>query len=106
MTEKINKNIKTITDRIVSGYKPEQIILFGSHAWGRPTKDSDVDIFIIKKGRRNFLKDQQKVRKIINGEIAADILIYSPEKVEERLNLGDFFFKNIMAKGVRLYERR
>ena len=37
-----------IVKKIVFGYSPQKIILFGSLAHGTPTKDSDVDLLIIK----------------------------------------------------------
>ena len=39
--------IKEIKNRIVSEVHPEKIILFGSYAYGTPTKDSDVDLLVI-----------------------------------------------------------
>ncbi len=33
-----------MTRRLVAEFQPEQIILFGSHAWGTPNEDSDVDL--------------------------------------------------------------
>jgi predicted nucleotidyltransferase len=36
-----------VTHRIVSAIHPEQIVLFGSHVWGQPTEDSDVDLLIV-----------------------------------------------------------
>ncbi|MFN9942773.1 MAG: nucleotidyltransferase domain-containing protein, partial [bacterium] len=33
-----------ITQRLVSALNPEQVILFGSYAYGEPTEDSDVDL--------------------------------------------------------------
>lgn len=99
------RQLKRIINKIVKEYQPEKIILFGSFAWGKPTKDSDIDLMIIKKGKKNFLTEQQAVRKIIDGEIAADILIHTPQEIKKRLNMGDFFFKNIMEKGKYIYER-
>lgn len=99
------KKLKKIVDKIVKEYKPEKIILFGSYAWGKPTKDSDVDLFIVKKSKKDFLREQQAVRKIIDGEIAADILIYTPKEIEKRLDLGDFFFKKIINNGIYIYGR-
>lgn len=34
--------IRNVCDRIAEEFKPEKIILFGSHAYGRPTLDSDL----------------------------------------------------------------
>jgi predicted nucleotidyltransferase len=39
--------IRRVCERIAEAYNPEKIILFGSHANGKPTKDSDVDLFIV-----------------------------------------------------------
>ncbi|MCX6750959.1 MAG: nucleotidyltransferase domain-containing protein [Candidatus Pacearchaeota archaeon] len=40
-----------IVEKIKKNYQTQKIIVFGSYAWGRPTKDSDVDLFIIiRKG--------------------------------------------------------
>ena len=33
--------------RLVAEFKPEQIILFGSYAWGEPNDESDVDLYVI-----------------------------------------------------------
>lgn len=99
------KKLKVITKRIVAQYDPEKIILFGSYAWGKPNKDSDFDLFIVKKGKGNFLSEQNKVRRIIDGEIAADILIATPAEVKRKLTFGDFFFKEIIKKGKSVYDK-
>jgi len=36
-----------IVRRLVAEFQPEQIILFGSHAWGTASDDSDLDLFVI-----------------------------------------------------------
>ena len=44
--KEIDKKIAEITDKIVKEFKPEKIILFGSYAWGKPNKDSDIDLLV------------------------------------------------------------
>ena len=39
--------LQEITQRLVATFQPERIILFGSHAWGSPTPDSDIDLMVI-----------------------------------------------------------
>lgn len=102
--KKENKKIEKIANRIAKEYKPEKIYLFGSYAWGRPTKDSDFDLMIVKKTNENFFKRQLRIRKIINGEIAVDILVRTPKELKKRLELGDFFYRNIVNKGKVLYD--
>jgi len=104
--EKITfSKIKKVSDNISKKYKPEKIILFGSFAWGRPTRDSDVDLLIIKNTKKGFLKRQIEVGRIIDGELATDVLIKTPLELKERLDLGDFFYKKIIEKGNYLYEK-
>ncbi len=98
------KQIRTVIKRIVRNYKPEKIYLFGSFAWGKPTEDSDVDLFIIKKTRENRHLRQLKVRRLIRGELPMDILVYTPQETKKRLKMGDFFIKDILEKGKVLYE--
>ena len=33
--------------RVIEEIRPSKIYLFGSHAWGHPREDSDVDIFLV-----------------------------------------------------------
>lgn len=39
--------IREMVDRIVRGFQPEQVILFGSYARGTETRDSDVDLLVV-----------------------------------------------------------
>ncbi|HCP99747.1 MAG TPA: DNA polymerase III subunit beta, partial [Candidatus Latescibacteria bacterium] len=43
----IDKVLEEVTHKIVDIFHPEQIILFGSYAYGTPTRDSDVDLLVI-----------------------------------------------------------
>jgi predicted nucleotidyltransferase len=39
----LDQMVQTIVDK----FHPQKVILFGSHAWGTPRKESDVDLLII-----------------------------------------------------------
>lgn len=100
------EKIPEIKEKIVKEIKPEKIILFGSYAWGKPTKDSDVDLFVVqdskdpRRERQTYLR-----RKLFGSGVPMDIIIYTPEEIESRLNLGDFFIKKILTQGKVLYEQ-
>jgi len=100
------QKIKKICQVIAEKFKPEKIILFGSFAWGRPTFDSDVDLLIIKKTKKDFIQSQMKIRRIINGELPVDILVKTPAELEKRLRLRDFFFEDVIKKGKVIYEKK
>lgn len=105
--QETRQKIKQITNKIIKEYKPEKIILFGSFAVGKSHKDSDVDLFIIKKSRKPKVERLAKVEKILSKRtLPVDILVYTPKEVEERLSLRDFFIEDIIKKGKLLYDSK
>jgi len=104
---KYQKEIKKIVKRIAGKYKPEKIILFGSFAYGKPGKNSDADLFIIKKTKKPRTKRHFEVDKLLmDRSIPLDILVYTPEEVKRRLFLEDFFIRNIIRQGKPLYVKK
>ena len=98
--------ISRIVNKIKKEYNPEKIILFGSYAWGNPTKDSDIDLFIIKDTDEKPRDRQVGVREILDEEnalFALEPLIYTPDEIKNRLKMGDDFIKKILNKGVVVY---
>lgn len=107
MTQIAQEKIKRVSRAIAKKIKPQKIILFGSFAWGKVTKDSDFDLLIVKKTRRDKHKIQISLGRILFGKgIPVDTLIYTPEEIRKRLKLGDFFIRNIIEKGKILYEKK
>lgn len=98
------QKIKKVTEKIVKEYKPERIILFGSYAWGNPGPDSDVDLFVMKRTKDSVIERHKKVGRLLFGSgFPVDVLIYTPFQVKRRLEMGDFFMRNIISKGKLLY---
>ena len=65
-------NIDEIKDEIVSALmplKPDKIILFGSYARGEANENSDLDLFLIKKGLKDFTKYEIEARKRLRNII-------------------------------------
>ena len=82
--------INEIVKRIVDNYHPDKIILFGSYAYGNPTKDSDVDLLVIKNDDAPKIERNRKVRKFLRDMIIPiDVIV----KTNEEFNK----FKNIIG---------
>ena len=45
------RQIAEITKKIVYHFHPGKIILFGSYAYGKPSRESDLDLLIIKDSK-------------------------------------------------------
>ena len=78
------EQIQAVVRRIVEGYAPDQIILFGSYAYGTPTEHSDLDLLIIKKDAEAKRAERAiAVRTLLWGTDAPamDILIRTPSEM-------------------------
>ncbi|HDZ18491.1 hypothetical protein LCGC14_2095740 [marine sediment metagenome] len=107
MKENIDKILNEIIEKLKRKYKPIKVILYGSYARGSPRDDSDIDLLILKKTNERRIERIVKVKKIIYNperKIPISPLIYSPTELNERLEMGDDFIKEILKKGKILYE--
>ncbi len=103
----IDQLIVRLAETICRKYKPQKIVLFGSYARGRPTEDSDIDLFIVKETDARMVDRFVEVKRLIYDpqlRIPVSPLVYTPQELEERLNMGDDFVKEIMSEGMVLYE--
>lgn len=102
--QEADQKIQNVVDKIAKEYKPEKIFLFGSFAWGKPDKNSDIDLFVVKKSSKSTLEMIKDIYNIIfdEGE-AVDVLVYTPEQLEKRKKIGDPFVFKIINNGKLLY---
>ena len=78
--------IQAIVQRIVEGYAPDRIILFGSYAYGTPTEDSDLDLLIIKENaEKKAIERNLTIRHLPGGgELPPmDIFVRTPQELTD-----------------------
>ena len=91
---------------LVERYQPQQVILFGSLAYGTPDKDSDIDLLIIKDTNETPLERRIRVRRLVSEperRVPLSSLVLTPGELAHRLALGDPFYREIVARGKVLY---
>ena len=106
--EEVETIIPEIVEKLKREYDPLKIILFGSYVYGNPTKDSDIDLFTLKNTCERRVDRFVSVKRIIydsRRKIPVSPLVYTPDELEERLKIGDDFIREIIQKGIVLYER-
>jgi len=85
--------------------KPEKIILFGSMARGEEHENSDVDLLVIEQTTLPRYKRSSLYRQAVRGMcIAKDIIVFSPEEVDEWAFVPNAFITTILREGEVLYE--
>jgi predicted nucleotidyltransferase len=97
--------IRRYARQIAERFDPNKIILFGSYAYGQPRADSDVDLLVIMPAA-DEMNQSVRIRLALEAPFPLDLLVRTPQKLERRIKDGDWFLREIMAKGEVLYEKR
>ncbi len=100
----VKSEIKNLCRQIVENFNPQKIILFGSHAYGKPNADSDVDLLVVMPFEGS--DSQKAVEILLNLErtVPLDLLVRTSEQSRERIEMEDFFMHEIIEQGKVLYE--
>jgi predicted nucleotidyltransferase len=96
--------IRRFAREVAEKFQPEKIILFGSYAYGEPHADSDVDILVIMPCR-NGIDQACRIDRVTDPPFPLDLIVRSPKTMAWRLKEGDWFLREIVAKGKVLYEK-
>jgi predicted nucleotidyltransferase len=91
--------------RVGAEFNPDRVILFGSHAYGTPTEDSDVDALVVMPHEGKGWRMATEIRRSTHPGFPLDLLVRTPEQYRKRLDMGDCFMREIEEKGTVLYER-
>jgi uncharacterized protein len=95
--------IRRYVDRIVERFQPDKVILFGSHAYGRPHADSDVDILVVMPAK-NEMNQMLRIELGVPAPFPVDLLVRTPAVLAKRLGWNDWFLREIVEKGVVLHD--
>ncbi len=97
-------DIERFGRRIGEEFGAEKVILFGSYAQGTATQDSDVDLLIVAPFEGRSVDKSVQIRLKLRPSFPVDLLVRTPEKIHQRLEIGDQFIKDIITSGKVLYE--
>jgi uncharacterized protein len=97
--------IKAVVRQIAEQFRPQQIILFGSYAYGQPRPESDVDLLVVMETPLKETEQAIQICEAIDYHFGLDLIVRKPATLSKRLALGDFFLREIMTTGHVLYER-
>jgi predicted nucleotidyltransferase len=98
------KEIRQFGRKIGREFHAERVVLFGSYAYGEPTADSDVDLLVVLPHVESPAHKAAEICLKLDPSFPVDVLVRTPERVRERLAMGDNFMREIVEKGEVLYE--
>jgi predicted nucleotidyltransferase len=96
--------LREIAQKVVHAFRPKNIILFGSYAYGKPTTDSDLDLLIVMESRDRPAERIRKVSDLFDPRpLPMDFIVLTPGEMRQRLSGFDPFLEEVLAKGQMLY---
>ncbi len=100
----VQAHIKKLCKEIVDRFSPQKVILFGSYAYGLPNNDSDIDLLVVMPFEGHVHDQAVKIRRGLDSSMPVDLLVRTPKQVRERIEMEDFFMREIVEQGKVLYE--
>jgi predicted nucleotidyltransferase len=100
--------LEEIVAKLVQGLQPEKVILFGSHAYGEPTEDSDIDLLVIVSESDEPRHHQaRKAYQALRGLTApTEIIVLTRKEVERSSTVVASLVYQAIHRGKVLYGRR
>ncbi|HCA47111.1 MAG TPA: nucleotidyltransferase domain-containing protein [Armatimonadetes bacterium] len=104
--EQLPHEVWDIIDRIRVGYDPQRIIVFGSYARGTERSGSDLDLLVVKDTTARWADRVREVSRLVTPRrLPMDIIVKTPDEIEEALRERELFVRQIIEEGIVAYER-
>jgi predicted nucleotidyltransferase len=102
----LSAEIRRMVRRIVQRFKPEQVILIGSHARGDAGPDSDVDFLVVMRLNGSKREKRLEIRAALRDwPIALDVIVTRPEDYRWRKDVVGTIEWPAAREGKVLYAR-
>jgi uncharacterized protein len=95
--------IRRFARGVAKRFGPRKIILFGSHAYGTPHAESDVDLLVIMPAS-NVTDQAVQICQAFDWPFSLDLIVRTPRQVERGLKEGNWFLREVIEKGQVVYE--
>jgi len=105
MNGELEPTLSDMVEKICQVGSPERIVLFGSRARGDAMADSDIDLLVVEPSDIPRYKRAARYRKAVAGLcVAKDIVVWSPEEINEWKSVPNAFITAVLREGRVLYE--
>lgn len=93
--------LEEVTGRIIDAVHPEKIVLFGSHVWGVPTDDSDVDLMVIvKHSEQPGYRLARDIYRSLRGlKVPVEVVVRTREEMERGLAVKTSLERRVLEEG-------
>jgi len=108
---KLSRELEARIRDALAPLHPEKVILFGSYAWGQPTEDSDIDLYVVTQDdfvpatwrqRRDIVRSISDRILDLRTRYPIDLLVHTKPMHQEFVERKSSFAREIMNRGTRL----
>jgi predicted nucleotidyltransferase len=102
----LERIIAEMAERIVLGFQPLRVILFGSQARGDAGPESDVDLLVVLPDGSDRRASVVAILRILDDlPVCKDVVVTTPEEIARRGSLVGTVLRPALHEGRVLYER-
>lgn len=105
MTKQLNskpatrREIKRVARHIAEQFRPRKIILFGSHARGEASEDSDVDLLVLMETSQPPIHTAADIAASVEHPFPLDVVVMSPFHLEASIPTTGHFCGRSRERG-------
>ena len=110
-TMKLSSDLETLIRDALAPLHPEKVILFGSYAWGQPTQDSDIDLYVVTQDdflpstwrqKRDIIRSVSNRILDLRMRYSIDLLVHTKPMHRIFVETDSSFVRQITSEGIRL----
>ncbi|MBD3231118.1 hypothetical protein GF322_00490 [Candidatus Dependentiae bacterium] len=102
ITQKIIDKVK---QKLIEAYNPNEIYIFGSYAWGKPSVESDLDILIVidESNQSSYVRAVKGYLALFDLSIAKDLIVYTKDEFEKAAQKNWTLANRVKKEGRKIY---
>jgi uncharacterized protein len=110
-TMKLSEDVRSELCKALEPLHPEKVILFGSYAWGQPTEESDIDLYVVTQDDfvpATWRQRREIVRRVsdrildLRTRYPIDLLVHTKPMHRQFVETQSSFARQVMTEGARL----
>jgi len=104
--ESTRVQVEDVVRRIVAGFSPDRIVVFGPHARGEQTRESDLDLLVVMPVTGSRRQQAAVIELVLAAvDMPTDVIVATPDEVARLQGVPGSITKPALQEGRVAHER-